>query len=205
MWKKTRDLRIAKSESGLKNKNNQLVLPDVIVIDRCAILWVVHWPSKGSVQGLVINFMKYVKGKLKDGTRVHVIFDRNSECCIKSGIRCSRKAQVSREHELCLSSPMLPQQAAQTGIKTTTQLIDMICDELVSTVQLLNLYNSLAVTGKIPKPTEVCNGLQILRHDLKTMHKEADVIIPHQEVCLTSLGSCCIINLSVYSDCRSVY
>ena len=68
----------------------------------------------------------------------------------------------------------------------------MICDELVSTVELLNLPNSLVVTGRLPIPTEVCNGLQILRPDLKTMHEEADVIIPHQVVYLASLGCCSI-------------
>ena len=73
----------------------------------------------------------------------------------------------------------------------------MICDELVSTLELLNLPNSLVVTGKILIPTEVCNGLQILRPDLKTMHKEADVIIPHQVVYLASLGCC---SVKVISD-----
>ena len=51
----------------------------------------------------------------------------------------------------------------------------MICDELVSKVELLDLPNSLVVTGKIPIPTEIWNGLQILRLDLKTMHEEADL------------------------------
>ena len=55
---KTRDLRIAKSKSILKNKlkieqsARATGQPDAIVIDGCAILWVVHWPSKGSVQDL---------------------------------------------------------------------------------------------------------------------------------------------------------
>ena len=79
---------------------------------------------------------------------MHVIFDRYCEYSIKSGTRCSRKAQVSREHQLCLSSPLPPQQVALTVPKNKTQLIDMICDEVVSTVELLNLPNSLVVTGK---------------------------------------------------------
>ncbi len=140
------------------------------------------------MQDLVTNFVKYVKGKLKGGTRVHVIFNRYCEYSIKSGTRCSHKAQVSREHLLCLSSPLPPQEVALTLTKNQTQLIDMICDELVSTVELLNLPNSLVVTGKIPIPTEVCNRLQILRTDLKTIHEEAYVIIPHQVVYLESLG-----------------
>ena len=78
----------------------------------------------------------------------------------------------------------------------------MICDEFVSTVELLNLSNSLVVTGKIPIPTEVCNGLQILRPDLKTMHEEADVIIPHQVEYLESLGCC---SIKVISDDTDVF
>ena len=108
------------------------------------------------MQELVTNFVKYVKGKLNVGTRVHVIFDRYCECSIKSGTRCSRKTQVSRDHQLYLSFPLPPQQVALTVTKNK-KLIDMICDEFVSTIELLNLPNSLVVTGKIPIPTEVCN------------------------------------------------
>ena len=56
---KTRDLRIAKSKSILKNKLQveqsacATGQPDAIVIDGCAILWVVQWPSMGSVQELI--------------------------------------------------------------------------------------------------------------------------------------------------------
>ena len=94
------------------------------------------------------KFCEYVKGKLKGGTRVHVIFDRYCEYTIKSGTRCSCKAQVSREHQLCRSSPLPPQQVVLIVTKNKTQLIDMICDELVPTVELLNLPNSLVVTGE---------------------------------------------------------
>ena len=48
-------------------------------------------------------------------------------------------------------------------------------------------------------PTEVCDVLQILIHDLKAMHEEADVIIPHQEVYLASLGCC---SIKVISDAQ---
>ena len=151
MKKKTRDLRIAKSKSILKNKlqveqsAHATGQPDAIVIDGCAILWVVHWSSKGRVQDLVTNFVKYVKEKLKGGTRVHVIFDCYCKYGIKSGTRWSRKAQVSREHQLCLSSPLSPQQVALTVTKKQNTTYDMICDELVSTADLLNLPKSIVV------------------------------------------------------------
>ena len=66
----------------------------------------------------------------------------------------------------------------------------MICEELLSTVALLNLSNCFIVTGKTPMPAEVCSGLQILRPDIKTMHKEADVIISNQVVYVENLECC---------------
>ncbi len=206
----TRNLRITKSKSSLL-KNKLLVeqsaratgQPDAIVMDGCAILWVLHWPSKGSVQDLVTNVVKHITSKLKGSTQVHIIFDRYCEYSIKSGIRCSCKAQVSRENQLCLSSPLPPQDVALTVTKNKIQLIDMICDELVSSVALLNLPNSCVVTGKSPIVERIhCSGLQIIRPDLKTMHEEADVIIPNQVVYLASLGCCTI---KVISDDTDVF
>ena len=125
----TRDVRIAKAKSTLKNKlqvaqsARATGKPHAIVIDRCATLWVVHWPSKGSVQDLVTNAVHYDTGKLKGGTRVHVIFDRYCDYSIKSGTRCSCKAQVSGVHQLCLSSPLPPQQVFLTVTKQHNSLI----------------------------------------------------------------------------------
>ncbi len=204
----TRNLCIVKSKSLLKNKLQveQLACatgqPDAIAMDGCAILWVVHWPSKGSIQDLVTNVVKHITSKLKSSTRVHIIFDRYCEYSIKSGTRCSRKAPDSREHQLCLSSPLPPQDVALTVTKNKIQLIAMICDELVSSVALLNLPNSFVVTGKSRIPTEVCSGLQIIRPDVKIMHEEADVIIPNQVAYLASLGCCTI---KVISDDTGVF
>ena len=72
---------------------------------------------------------------------------------------------------MCLGSPLPPQEVSLTVTKNITQLIDMICDELLSTVALLNISNSFIVTGKTPMPTEVCSGLQILRLDLRSCTK----------------------------------
>ena len=82
--------------------------PDAIVIDGCSILWVVHWPSMGSVQDVVTNVVKHVTSKLKGSNRVHVILDNYCAYSIKSGTRCCHKQQVSREHQLCVSSLLCP-------------------------------------------------------------------------------------------------
>lgn len=55
-------MRIATSKSVLKNKLQVTqsarvsVKPDVIIIDGCAILWCIHWPSNATVQDFVDNF-----------------------------------------------------------------------------------------------------------------------------------------------------
>lgn len=185
----TGDMRIARSKSILKTKlkveQSTIGGPtDSIVIDGCALLWVVHWPEKGTVRDFVSNYAKIVTGKLEGNCRVHVIFDRYHDYSVKSGTRCSRATPVSRDHQLSLDSPLPPQQTVLHVSKNKIQLIDMICDMLMSTIN----PNSLVITGKSPVPVEVNNGLIIQRCDLKTLHEEADIIIPRQVVYLASVG-----------------
>ena len=49
--------------------------PDAFFLDGCAILWIVAWPSKGTVGSFIVNFRKYVLDKLKIAD-VYLIFDR---------------------------------------------------------------------------------------------------------------------------------
>ena len=92
------------------------------------------------MRDLATKVVNCVTTKLKGGTRVHVIVDRYCDYNIKT--RCSHKAQVSREHQLCLGSPLPPEQITLTVTKTT-QLIDSIFNALVFTVEQSNLTNSL--------------------------------------------------------------
>jgi len=80
----------------------------------------------------------------------------------------------------------------------------MICNELLSTVALLNLPNNSVVTGTTPWYLQkyICSGLQILRPDLKTRHIETDAIIPNQVVYLANLGCC---RIKVISDDTDVF
>ena len=48
----TGDMRITKTKSVLKRKlqveqsSRTLQQPDVVILDGCAILWIIHWPSQ---------------------------------------------------------------------------------------------------------------------------------------------------------------
>ena len=41
-----------------------LLPPTIIIIDGCAILWIIHWPTNGTVQDFVNGFIGYVFRKL---------------------------------------------------------------------------------------------------------------------------------------------
>ena len=60
------NMRITKTKSTLKNKlkveksNRNLQKPDMYLIDGWAIFWVIHWPSRGTVQDYVDGVVEYV-------------------------------------------------------------------------------------------------------------------------------------------------
>ena len=60
--------------------------PDIVLLDGCAILWSVNWPSNGKVSDFVDNFLSYAFILLHESD-VHLVFDRYYECSIKSTTR----------------------------------------------------------------------------------------------------------------------
>ena len=66
MFDKSGDMRMTEAKSTLKTKlqveltDHFNVLADAIVLDGCAILWVVHWSAQGVVQDLIKNLVEYM-------------------------------------------------------------------------------------------------------------------------------------------------
>ena len=99
---------------------------EVVIVDGCAILWCVHWPSHGSVQDYVDNFCTYVSKRL-NRSDVYLIFDRYNDYSIKSDTRKNRSNhKASSEHKLNLYTPLPPQHA--------------VCDDSDVFVVLLHHY-----------------------------------------------------------------
>ena len=69
-------------------------LPDAFFLDGCAILWIVAWPSKGTVGSFIENFCKYMLDKLKIAD-VYLIFDRYYADSIKGLTRFNRDTGAS--------------------------------------------------------------------------------------------------------------
>ena len=132
---KSRELRMSKSKSILKRRfqvevtNPSRGTGDAVVIDGCAIRWVLQWPSKGLIKDVVLNFVKYATNKMHCYRRTHVIFDRY-KTSIKDATRCQRACKAAREYKLTMNAPLPQQQVVLSVTTNKVQLIDLICEEL---------------------------------------------------------------------------
>ena len=81
MFEKTGNMRISKAKSALKTKlqveltARHSTPPEAIVLDGCAILWVIRWPAHGVVRDFVENVFQYTVNHLKV-CDTYLIFDR---------------------------------------------------------------------------------------------------------------------------------
>ena len=81
LFEDTGDLRIAKAKAGLKKKLQVEISPQssekpsAIIVDGCAILWTVSWPSNGTVEDYLQSVLEYLLRLLSKG-EIHLIFDR---------------------------------------------------------------------------------------------------------------------------------
>ena len=86
LFDETGDIRSASGKSVLKN-SLQIEVPirgcttDVIIIDGCALLWTIQWPSKGPVSDLANAVYKYIQSKILDHD-VCLVFDRYNDYSI---------------------------------------------------------------------------------------------------------------------------
>ena len=175
-----------KSKLQVEASTRSLSPPDCIILDGCAVLWVVRWPSKGKVEDYVKSFVDYVENHLRMAD-TYLVFDRYYERSIKEGTRKARAGRdASRRHKLSLSTPLPAQKVCLTVTENKVQLIDIIC-------QYLNDYRTnsshcLVVTGPDPIPLEYFAGDVRAREDLRTTHEEADVIIAQQALSLARMN-----------------
>ena len=109
------EMRIAKSKATLKStlqvehsSRTFTSQPDAIFLDGCAIMWIVHWPTKGVIKDYVNGFVNYVLSKMTISGNVFVVFDRYNKKSIKSSTRASQAAvlQHSKKHVITLTTPI---------------------------------------------------------------------------------------------------
>ena len=85
---KTQLMRLTASKSTLKTSLqvettiNFDEVTDARLIDGCAVLWTVAWPSHGKVEDYIRNFVGYINRQLSIAT-THIVFDRYRSSSVK--------------------------------------------------------------------------------------------------------------------------
>ena len=101
------DMRLTSSKATLKNalkvetaRRTQPRSINVIVLDGCALLWVIPWPPSGSpVQDFLDRFRKYLHKRLLQAN-VFLVFDHYVQSSTKYATRASRENKSSRMYTL---------------------------------------------------------------------------------------------------------
>jgi hypothetical protein len=104
-------MKVAKTRSVLKNNLNVKVTRshaevDVSFFDGCAVLWVLPWPTGGTVQDFFNNFRRHIQSHL-ESTDVYLVFDRYKEGSIKESTRNGRDQGASRMYSLRPTTKLL--------------------------------------------------------------------------------------------------
>ena len=86
-------------------------------------------------------------------------------------------------------TPISAQKVILTVTANTVLLIKLICTYLRHNADMLPQNgNTLVITGPDPTPVQICDGQFADRHDFRTTHEEADVVIIQQAVHLATTG-----------------
>ena len=112
--------------------------PELTIIDGSAILWVVNWPTKASAIDYLQNFSSYILQKLAAGN-INLAFDRYYNYSIKSPTRSGRGRSTCRTHKLTPTSPLPSKITTLGSSENKSQLIELICDHLLSICCLLQM------------------------------------------------------------------
>ena len=132
------------SENRLKVEVTGRYVPTAtsVIIDCSAILWVVHWPTQGTVQYIIGNHscILRIMGKMKDAD-VYLIFDKYEYFSIKGVTRTARGKEASGHHQLSLSMHLPPQKVVLAVTYNKVQLVDVIVETLLAQKQQLTSTN----------------------------------------------------------------
>jgi len=208
MFEDNGDMRITKSKAVLKQKlqvevsDTMFPADGAIIVDGCAMLWVIQWPSKGTVEDYVQNLLSYLRDKLKI-CDTYLVFDRYYDNSIKKVTRTARAGKdASRRHQLNLTTPLPAQKIVLTVTENKVQLINIICSSIKDHPEAFSTNTKLILTGPNPIPMEIAEYQVVERPDLRTTHEEADVIMVQQMVLLASSG---VPSIRVISDDTDVF
>ena len=167
MFDDTGNMRSVKFKSSLhkirkKVSFRSMKKTELVVIDGCAILWVVNWPTNGLVFDYIANYFDFVLLKLQSHDIV-VVFDRYHDVSIKSSTRANRGKFSARAHFLPPSLLLPGKSVTLTSASCKSHIIKYITDGLIQTAVSDCYSNTLLITGQLATPTEITCEITIER------------------------------------------
>ena len=208
LYEDSGDMRLAKAKSVLKKKlqidqsDRTFSKPETIIIDGCALLWVIHWPTNGTVIHFANNVVQYLKKRMSLAD-VYLVFDRYYVSSIKRILRSMRAGvSASRKHILNDQSPLPPQKVVLNVTENKSQIIKLVCQHLRKQCNTFPADKKLVVTEQEPVPFEINKGVIIQRSDMRTTYEEADVIIIQQ---LLSVVELAVKSVKIICDVTDVF
>ena len=174
------NMRDAKAKSNLKNAlkvevSRRLAEQDVqaTFLDGCAVLWVVPWPTSGTVHDYLVQFRSYLHGHLAKSD-VYLVFDRYTEGSTKEATQRGRDKGSSRVYTLRCTALLPPQNVVLTVTTNKDQLTALIVEDLV-------LYKADFQKHKLVVcQSEIANACVNKRQDMATTQEEGDTLVVQQ-------------------------
>ena len=107
-----------------------MMKPELVVLDGCAILLVVNWPTNGLLFDYIANYYDFVFLKLRSHD-ITVVFDRYHDFSIKSSTKTGRGKFSARTHFVTPSSPLARKSLTLTSASCKSQIIRYITYGLI--------------------------------------------------------------------------
>lgn len=194
-------MKVAKTKAVLKNNLKVEVARrhaevDASFLDGCAVLWVIKWPTGGTVQDFLNSFRRHIQS-YTETSDVYLVFDRYNDDSIKASARHARDQGASREYTLRPAAKLPSQKVVLTVSRNKKQLIDLIQADLMTHKDILD--GKLVMTGNDPVPIQIYKGVVTRRDDMTTTHDEADTMLIQQ---VASVG---VANALVVADDTDVF
>ena len=139
-----------------------------------ALLWGITWPS-GKLRVYVDSFKAFVHQALRRANII-IVFDRYNS--IETFTRTQRSGS-SRVYKLPPDMQALANQVVLTNTKNKIQLNAMPTESIFNPGYFTESTQTHTPTnaGVSDVPVEITGGLRIDRHDLRSTHEEADILI----------------------------
>ena len=160
-------------EISIRNQSNA----DAKIIDGCGQVWAISWPTNRTSRNLAYTMYKAEIFLLAKCIDVYLIFDRYCKFSFIGITWIQKTTNLSNTRILSLNAPLPSREVIMTSSTNKTQLIHVILQYLVDMLSVNHYRSRFVLTFSETTPIQIQNGEVLLRDDINSSHKEADINI----------------------------